>query len=280
MDSMVDYVRAPFDAMRSHFFSLDSGAQAVTISELIVGVHPRHVLMEPSLVPFGVMIYLGLKPHFTLLCRSLKTNGKSPLFRSFVLLHNLLLCAFSLWTASNTIPLSLNYYKTNGVHSMYCTNGLWQAGLQYWGFLFYLSKYWELVDTALLIVKGKQPSFLQVYHHAVTIVCSYALQASHSPMTFVFVGLNSIIHTIMYAYYALTVIGVRLGAKSVITSMQLVQFVAGISMAMPTFFLQGGKCATTAQQFGVAVFIVHATVLLKLFADFYRKTYRSKPKEA
>lgn len=152
--------------------------------------------------------------------------------------------------------------------------------MHYWGFLFYLSKYWELVDTLLLIVKGRQPTFLQVYHHAVTIVCAYALQVSHSSVTFIFVGLNATVHTVMYAYYALTVAGLRLRAKNLITSMQIVQFVTGIVMALPMFWLREGRCAVLSQKVAVGGLIAHAVVLIKLFVDFYRETYLGKRKEA
>ncbi|CDF33357.1 fatty acid elongase [Chondrus crispus] len=265
---------------RDAFLSMNSGAPARYVGELLTGVHPRHLLMEPILVPFGVTLYLGLKPHFTLACRKLGTNGKSKLFKLFVLIHNLLLCAYSTWTASNVVLMTISHLRNEGVESVYCKKNLWHSGLHYWGFLFYLSKYWELVDTLLLIVKGRSPSYLQVYHHAVTIICAYALQVSHASVTFIFVGLNSTVHSIMYAYYALTVIGVRLKGKSLITSMQIVQFLSGIALACPMFFLKNGKCANPAQKLAVGVLILHAFYLTKLFVDFYCETYRRKAKAA
>lgn len=265
-------------AARETFLSLNSGAQAKNLTDLLTGVRPRHWLMEPIFVPFGVTLYLGLKPHFSAFCRLAGTNGKSALFKLFVLIHNLLLCAYSAWTASNVLPMTISYLRTYGVEETYCTKGLWDSGMHYWGFLFYLSKYWELVDTMLLIVKGRSPIFLQVYHHAVTIVCAYGLQLSHASVTFIFVGFNATVHTIMYAYYALCVLGFKSKAKSAITSMQIIQFLSGIALALPMFYLRNGQCANRAQKIAVGALILHAAYLTKLFADFYRESYRRKAK--
>lgn len=266
--------------IRDAVLGLNSGAPARTLSDLLTGVQPRHWLMEPFLVPLGITLYLGLKPHFTAICRRIGTTGKSKPFKLFALIHNLLLCAYSAWTACNVIPLTISSLKTHGMRDTYCTKGLWNAGMHYWGFLFYLSKYWELTDTILLIIKGRSPSFLQVYHHAVTIMCAYGLQASHASVTFIFVGFNATVHTIMYAYYALTVLGVRLKAKSAITAMQIVQFLTGILFAMPMFFLQDGRCANRAQKVAVGALILHAVYLTKLFIDFYKQAYRRRAKKA
>lgn len=260
------------------FKSLNSGAQAISVIDLWRGPTPRHALMEPIVVPLMLTLYLGLKPHFSLLCRKLGTNGKSTPFKLLALTHNILLCSYSVWTAINVWDLTSSFLATRDVQALYCTGELWQSGLQYWGFLFYLSKYWELVDTALLIVKGRSPSYLQVYHHSVTIVCAYTLQASQSSVMFLFVGLNATVHSVMYAYYALTVLGIRIGAKSFITVMQISQFIVGTVFAMPIFFMQNGYCAVQSQKVAVAAIIIHALYLTKLFTQFYRESYQPKAK--
>jgi len=47
------------------------------------------------------------------------------------------------------------------------------------------------------------------------------------------VFLNAFIHTIMYAYYALTAAGVSYPAKPLITLMQICQFLAGFTVVWP-----------------------------------------------
>lgn len=246
---------------------------AETVSDLVYGVPGWPVAMHPIWSFVGVALYFVLKITLTHLCSRWGTNGKSKEFKRVTLVHNLCLCAYSFWTCVNVWSLTLEHLKLYGYESTVCNSRLWTGGMNFWGFLFYLSKYWELLDTFLLVWKGRQPSFLQVYHHAVTLVCAYMLQASHSTVMFLFVGLNSAIHTVMYAYYALTVLGIRTSAKSVITVLQMVQFCVGNTFAAPTLFLRSGNCTSPAQQTAVAAIMLHATFLIYLFAVFYRKTY-------
>lgn len=225
-----------------------------------------------------ILFYVTARPLFKQVVSALDTSGTSKTFRVVAFVHNSLLCLYSTWTAVNVVPLTYKFFQAFGADNVYCEHDLWEAGLGYWGFLFYLSKSWELVDTALLIIKRREPSFLQVYHHAMTILCAYWLQASHASVMFLFVGLNATIHSIMYFYYALTTLGVRSKAKSLITSAQITQFVAGIVCATPIFYFRNGACANIAQKFAVAAVILHAMYLIKLFAQFYKQSYSKKGK--
>lgn len=45
-----------------------------------------------------------------------------------------------------------------------------------YGNIFYLSKYWELFDTILLVLRGKPLTLLHVFHHiAALLICWYAV---------------------------------------------------------------------------------------------------------
>lgn len=74
---------------------------------------------------------------------------------------------------------------------------LWNEGLGYYGWLFYLSKFYEVVDTLIILAKGKKSSFLQTYHHAGAMLCMWAGIRYMSPPIWLFVQINSFIHTIM-----------------------------------------------------------------------------------
>jgi hypothetical protein len=61
--------------------------------------------------------------------------------------------------------------ESAGLMPAYCDsvqNGgaMWKAGMGRLAFLFYLSKYYEFVDTIILVVKRKRVLLLQTYHHA------------------------------------------------------------------------------------------------------------------
>lgn len=67
---------------------------------------------------------------------------------------------------------------------------MWDNGLGYVNYLFYLSKIWEFVDTAVLIIKQKPVSMLQFYHHFGALLTMWGLVVARSNQTIVFVGLN------------------------------------------------------------------------------------------
>ena len=74
---------------------------------------------------------------------------------------------------------------------------IWNEGLAYYGFFFYLSKFYEVVDTAIVLAKGKNSSFLQTYHHAGVMMCLWAGIRYMSPPIWMFTFINSGLHTLM-----------------------------------------------------------------------------------
>lgn len=100
--------------------------------------------------------------------------AKTKAFHYFVIAHNLFLAVYSGWTfigmfttLARTIPaLTGNEGVVGTVHSL-CKiredngSGLWQEGLAFYGWLFYLSKFYEVIDTAIILAKGKKSSTLQ-----------------------------------------------------------------------------------------------------------------------
>lgn len=77
------------------------------------------------------------------------------------------------------------------------SNHIWTAGAGYLSWLFYISKFYEVVDTFIILAKGKQSSFLQTYHHAGVMLCAWAGVRYASPPSLIGVSLNSAIHTLM-----------------------------------------------------------------------------------
>ena len=74
---------------------------------------------------------------------------------------------------------------------------LWNEGLAFYGWLFYLSKFYEIMDTLIILAKGKRSSFLQTYHHAGAMLCMWAGIRYMSPPIWMFVFINSGIHALM-----------------------------------------------------------------------------------
>jgi hypothetical protein len=74
---------------------------------------------------------------------------------------------------------------------------LWNEGLAFWGWWFYLSKFYEVLDTFIILAKGKRSSTLQTYHHTGAMMCMWAGIRYMSSPIWMFCFLNSAIHTMM-----------------------------------------------------------------------------------
>ena len=74
---------------------------------------------------------------------------------------------------------------------------LWNEGIAFYGWLFYISKFYEVMDTLIILAKGKRSSLLQTYHHAGAMICMWAGIRYMSPPIWMFVCVNSGIHALM-----------------------------------------------------------------------------------
>lgn len=116
---------------------------------------------------------------------------------------------------------------------------IWNEGLSFYGWLFYISKFYEVLDTLIILAKGKRSGTLQTYHHAGAMFSMWAGIRYMSPPIWMFVFVNSGIHTIMYTYYSITGIGIRVPRvlKQGITTLQIIQFLVGTLYAAIHLFI-------------------------------------------
>ncbi|KAF2194863.1 hypothetical protein K469DRAFT_686800 [Zopfia rhizophila CBS 207.26] len=127
----------------------------------------------------------------------------------------------------------------NGLPDSTDVGRIWNEGLAFWGWIFYLSKFYEVFDTFIILAKGKRSSTLQTYHHAGAMLCMWAGIRYMSPPIWMFVLVNSGIHTMMYTYYTISALGFRVpqAIKRTLTSLQILQFVVGASFAAVHLFV-------------------------------------------
>lgn len=86
---------------------------------------------------------------------------------------------------------------SDGTPSRTDTGRIWNEGLAFYGWIFYLSKFYEVLDTFIILAKGKLSSTLQTYHHAGAMMCMWAGMRYMSPPIWMFVFVNSGIHAMM-----------------------------------------------------------------------------------
>ncbi|KAI8810224.1 fatty acid elongase [Cladochytrium replicatum] len=213
-----------------------------------------------------------------------KEEKNSALFTAFVFLHNLALFVFSAATFLSMTPVVLRNFSSKSYTEALCDKegDMWTSGLFKWSWLFYLSKYYEIMDTVILLVKGKRTSLLQSYHHAGAIISMWLGVRSRATAIWIFVVFNSFIHTLMYFYYALTTIHIRPPSllKQSLTRLQISQFLIGGSLATSYLFVpqcmkqQPGLLLSEMSAYYVNV--SYLVPLTWLFIDFFKQSYNAK----
>lgn len=201
----------------------------------------------------------------------------------FPALHNLVLCLGSLIMFVGAIQALLLESEENSW--LWANQGKYRwllclpAGIKpvgrtfFWSYIYYLSKFYELIDTLILVLKKKKLNFLHVYHHSLVILMSYLwLQGQQSLQT---VGLlaNTGIHVLMYFYYMMHSLGYPPPWRKFVTNSQIVQFLFSFGVSIPMcyyhFTTKGGCAGFPAWVYNV---IFNFTLLL-LFTNFHRQQY-------
>ncbi|KAI1078407.1 GNS1/SUR4 family-domain-containing protein [Whalleya microplaca] len=140
-----------------------------------------------------------------------------------------------IWESTSGASIS----TAEGTPSRTDTGRFWNEGLAFYGWIFYLSKFYEVFDTLIILAKGKLSSTLQTYHHAGAMMAMWAGMRYMSAPIWVFVFFNSAIHALMYTYYTVTAFNIRVptAIKRSLTSLQISQFIIGASCAMVHSFV-------------------------------------------
>ena len=191
----------------------------------------------------------------------------------FSLIHNLCLQIFSLYTficlssivLQNSIIAQQQYYfQMQGVDSLI--------------FWFYISKYYEFIDTFILYAKKRDPIFLQKFHHMGATIIWHLGYVYKLDAIFFASLLNSGVHSIMYLYYFCSmfpVFGNKIRRyKIYITSIQIAQLAYG-AFAIPWHYYDiennTNKCI-------IIIFDVYIAVLLVLFCQFISTFFKGETK--
>ncbi|KAJ9054065.1 hypothetical protein DSO57_1025282 [Entomophthora muscae] len=225
------------------------------------------------------MVYVGTVALWSAINRksTAKPSPSGPGLKAFVVLHNALLMVFSFLSFYHSAWVLSRIVADEGSFTeKYCDvkGTYWSSGFFYWGWLFYLSKYYEMIDTAIILVKGRIPSLLQTYHHAGAIIGMWFFVSTNSPGLWIFLNLNSFIHTIMYSYYIFTTLGYNPPGKKYITYMQIAQFFVGSFFAASYLAIPG--CTSAMQGYSLIFNLSYVAPLIYLFYQFAQESYNKK----
>ncbi|KAF9423742.1 hypothetical protein BGZ94_008193 [Podila epigama] len=202
-------------------------------------------------------------------------SESTPFMTTLVFVHNTILCVYSAWTFYGMFNAWRTCFASHSFMDAVCDtdNTFWDQ-LGYYSYYFYLSKYYEIVDTIIILLKGRRSSLLQTYHHAGAIITMYLGFNYRAHPIWIFTTFNSFIHTIMYAYYAATSVGLKPPGKKYLTSMQITQFWSGIALAL--WYEVGapaGCFENSGSRFAIWSTLAYVVPLIYLFTSFARKMY-------
>ncbi|ELU02248.1 hypothetical protein CAPTEDRAFT_139010 [Capitella teleta] len=177
-----------------------------------------------------------------------------------MLLFNFLCCALSLYTFVGFTFAITSYH---GIYDLSPSALLKPIFFMYW-----VSKLVELCDTLFMILRHRrrQISFLHVYHHGSMLLLSdYTYRHTPWPTIGVFLGLNSLVHIILYGYYGLSVLrpGSPPSWKRRLTEIQIAQFIVDLCLVIPGY-LHHGYCVYS---------IFYAVAMTIFFTNFYYRAY-------
>jgi elongation of very long chain fatty acids protein 6 len=159
-----------------------------------------------------------------------------PLLKNVRQAWNTGLAVFSMIGSLHVMTHLAHSIATRGLYSHITQhdNSFFVGPTGFWLLLFVLGKIVELGDTVLLLLSGRNLSFLHWFHHSSVLAwCWYELQAK-TPMHHTCMSLNFTVHTFMYGYFALNdtfddpSFRRRWGMR--ITAMQCTQFVLDLTV--------------------------------------------------
>ncbi len=92
-------------------------------------------------------------------------------------IHNGFLCLLSTMMSIGFV-VNVVYLGTNfgWLSAVYCGTSVPHKDLMYlffWSEVFYVSKYYELLDTVFLVLRKRPLQFLHVYHHAIVLFVTW-----------------------------------------------------------------------------------------------------------
>ncbi|XP_053529638.1 elongation of very long chain fatty acids protein 1a isoform X2 [Ictalurus punctatus] len=144
--------------------------------------------------------------------------------------------------------------------------------------LFYFSKYVELLDTAFFVLRKKhsQVTFLHIFHHSVlpwswwwgiTLTPAGGMGSFHAMI-------NAMVHVIMYSYYGLSAAGPRfqkyLWWKKYMTAIQLTQFIVVSVHISQYYFME--NCEYQVPIF-IHLILMYGVLFFILFSNFWIQAY-------
>mmetsp|Transcript_3406 Transcript_3406/g.6705 ORF Transcript_3406/g.6705 Transcript_3406/m.6705 type:complete len:284 (-) Transcript_3406:646-1497(-) len=197
---------------------------------------------------------------------------------------------FFLWVLSVAmflglaIPLAVHALSSSNPMEFFCDpeEKMWQPGSQlFWIYVFALSKFIELGDTVLLVMRKKPVIFLHWYHHITVLAYTWMAVYVRSDPGWIHGGVNALVHSFMYYYYWRAAVKKAPSWGRYLTLFQTTQMIVGITVVgiFFTYNYFGKPCTCDQMEANVVSSVVMYASYFVLFAQLYMKKYTKKDKK-
>lgn len=208
--------------------------------------------------------------------------AKSPLFTFLAVSHNALLSIASLIMLFGVSrALVREVFLSQSIARTFCNpHGLqMNSELSLWLYAFYISKFWELIDTVLLVMRGRPLTVLHVWHHTSVMFEIFSWLEFSMALGVYGMIFNALVHVLMYAYFAAALLKIRVPWKKALTSLQIIQFCTSFASLVPYAYFRSVTPGGCTGGPGLVVSAVCNGSFLIFFIDFFKKTYSSRGAE-
>ena len=152
--------------------------------------------------------------------------------RPALALWSALLAIFSTFGAARTIPETVYVLSNFGWKYSLCSASYYIGTTELWTYLFCISKLLELGDTFFIILRKQTLIFLHWYHHITVLIYAWYIYSRYLGTGRYLIVMNYSVHSIMYSYYALKALRIRVPRfiSMCITTLQILQVSPKISL--------------------------------------------------
>lgn len=241
---------------------------------------------EQSFNPDGIQSWSNEIKSSSLLCsfiyvvlvftgQWLMKNRQAFSLRMPLIMWNLGLAVFSIVGAIRTIPELVDSVLFHGVVHSICNPRFFYGTTGFWAYAFTASKVIELGDTAFIVLRRQPLIFLHWYHHVTVLIYCFYSYPEHVSSGRWYMVMNYCVHSVMYSYFALRALRVRVPAliRKSVTLLQIIQMMIGLGVVIGAYFLKSNGTDCNQSYSNMAITIAMYASYLILFLHFFYREY-------
>jgi len=225
-------------------------------------------------------VFLGVPLAYILLVlyakgRWMKEKPVSGL-ETYMIAYNIFQIAISTYSALLLYPV---LFQGEGWWNIFSVNTASSERLKYGVYIYYLTKFLDLLDTLWIVLKRKneQLSLLHVSHHgSIITVFGWLMWLGVGGTTVAFGPfINSVVHAFMYSHYLCMSLKIKNVFSKYLTSLQIFQFLISILHSVLVRFVDHSELLRNIAW----VQFCYQCYMTLMFAHFFRKKYRPTKQE-